>query len=104
MAKSEHQPRSRTLRLGQLMLLAALLIDTPPGHAQPESDAFEPANTALPDADQRALLLYLGEFDPETDPVELSQMSDDIADEPDAQSKSDETMEVGENAADTPKN
>lgn len=56
------------------MLLSTALINTPLCLAELDRDAIDPGKVA-PELDQRALLLYLGEFDPELDPVELTQMN-----------------------------
>ena len=40
------------------------------------TDDGDAAGDAASQSDQRELLLYLGEFDPEFDPVEIAQMAD----------------------------
>ncbi len=104
MAKRRHQRRPCAIGFGQLMYLAAALMHIPISFAQVESDVIKPANSAEANADQRALLLYLGEFDPEADPVELSQMSGAIAYGLEVKTNLDTTMEAGANAVDKPKN
>ena len=75
MAKREYQRRTRARRFGQLMLLAAAL-NPPLSLAERDSDAADAGKAVVPAQNSRELLLYLGEFDPELDPIEISQMDD----------------------------
>ena len=95
MAKRDYPRRTRARRFGQLMLLSATLMNTPLSWAesrlgvtsQPnelDSEAAVAGETVLPALSERELLLYLGEFDPELDPVEISQMNDGLAEKTDA--------------------
>ena len=76
MAKREYQRRTRARRFGQLMWLTAALMNTPLSLAERDSDAPDAGKTIVPEQNSRALLLYLGEFDPELDPIEISQIDD----------------------------
>ena len=76
MAKREYQRRTRARRFGQLMLLAAALMNPPLSLAERDSDAADAGKAVVPAQNSRELLLYLGEFDPELDPIEISQMDD----------------------------
>ena len=95
MAKRDYPRRARARRFGQLMLLGAALMNTPLSLAesrlgvtsqpnQPDRAAAVAGETAAPALSDRELLLYLGEFDPELDPVEISQMNDALAEKTDA--------------------
>lgn len=84
MAKRDYPRRTRARRFGQLMLLSAALMNTPLSLAEPDRDPTVAGEAAMPALSERELLLYLGEFDPELDPVEISQMNDALAEKPDA--------------------
>jgi hypothetical protein len=84
MAKRDYPRRTRARRFGQLMLLSAALMNTPFGLAELDREVAVAAETAVPALSERELLLYLGEFDPELDPVEISQMNDALAEKTDA--------------------
>ncbi len=75
MAKQKQQHPTRFGRLWQLMLLSGALLNTQFCFAGVTDDA-DAAELAASQSDQRELLLYLGEFDPELDPVEITQMGD----------------------------
>ncbi len=80
MAKREYPRDTRARRFGQLMLLSAALMNTPLSVAE----VAAAGETTVPALSERELLLYLGEFDPELDPVEISQMNDALAEKTDA--------------------
>ena len=95
MAKREYPRDTRARRFGQLMLLSAALMNTPLSLAEPrlgvtsqpnepDRDAAVAGETTVPALSDRELLLYLGEFDPELDPVEISQINDALAEKMDA--------------------
>ena len=84
MAKRDYPRRTRARRFGQLMLLSAALMNTPFGLAELDREVAVAPETAVPALSERELLLYLGEFDPELDPVEISQMNDALAEKTDA--------------------
>ena len=86
------------------MLLGAALINTSSCLAELANDAQAPDKTAAPALEQRALLLYLGEFDPELDPVELSQMDDSFARAQEKNTDAKTAAEESEHAANNPKN
>ncbi len=84
MAKRDYPRRTRARSFGQLMLLSAALMNTPFGLAELDREVAVAPETAVPALSERELLLYLGEFDPELDPVEISQMNDALAEKTDA--------------------
>ena len=84
MAKRDYPRRTHARRFGQLMLLSAALMNTPFGLAELDREVAVAPETAVPALSERELLLYLGEFDPELDPVEISQMNDALAEKTDA--------------------
>ena len=83
------------------MLFSAALMHTPLCLAELASDAQE-LGSAEPD--QRALLLYLGEFDPALDPVELSQIDDALEGGQATNTDAKTAAETSKNAANEPKN
>ncbi len=103
MAKRKYQRRARARRFGQLMLLAAALLNTPVCLAELDSNTADASKVAAPEQSSRELLLYLGEFDPELDPVELSQMSDTLEDELESNTDAKTAAEVRADAANEPK-
>ncbi len=103
MAKRKYQRPTHAYRIGQLMALSAALLHAPYCLAEVASDAQNPGKmTAVPD--QRALLLYLGEFDPELDPVELSQMGDALVGAQENNSDAKTAAQASAHAANEPKN
>ena len=84
------------------MLLAGALINTSLCLAEP--DTLVADKTAVPEPSSRELLLYLGEFDPELDPVELSQMNDALEAELESKTEATTAAEVRSDAANEPKN
>jgi|GEM_PF-3344958 len=104
MAKREYPRRTRALRFGQLMLLSSALTNTPLCLAEFSSDALDPGKTAATELDQRALLLYLGEFDPELDPVELDQIGDALAGTQENNTDTKTAAGTSAHAANEPKN
>ena len=87
------------------MLLSAALMRTPLCLAELASDAPAQApelGSAVPD--QRALLLYLGEFDPELDPVELSQIDEPLEGVQTTNTDAKTAAEMSTDAAHEPKN
>ena len=85
------------------MLLAGALMNTSLCLAESEREAVGADSTSAPAPNSRELLLYLGEFDPELDPVELSQIDDSL--EGDLESKTDAktAAEARADAANEPK-
>ena len=83
------------------MLLSAALMQTPLSLAELASDAPD-LGSAEPD--QRALLLYLGEFDPALDPVELSQIDDALEGVQATNTDAKTAAGTSKNAANEPKN
>ncbi len=88
------------------MLLSAALMRTPLCLAELASDApaQAPELGSAAAADQRALLLYLGEFDPALDPVELSQIDDPPAGTQKTKTDAKTAAESSAHAAHEPKN
>jgi hypothetical protein len=96
MAGGKFYTLGREFGFGQLMLISAMLCaaDQPNSHAQTALPAKSGAaksgtaksGTANSDPATRALLLYLGEFAPELDPIEVSEIAqtDDKLAEPQA--------------------
>lgn len=103
MAKRRYQRRTRARRFGQLMLLAAALMNTPVCLAEQESTAVDTSKTIPAEQSSRALLLYLGEFDPELDPVEISQLNEVLAADPAVKADTKTAAEASANAAIEPK-
>ena len=85
------------------MLLAAALINMPVCLAEQESDAVDTSKTAAAEQSSRELLLYLGEFDPELDPIEISQLNDALAADPAVETDSKTAAEASTDAAIEPK-
>ena len=85
------------------MLLSAALMQTPLSLAELASDAPD-LGSAVPEPDQLALLLYLGEFDPALDPVELSQIDDALEGVQATNTDAKTASETRKNAANEPKN
>ena len=87
------------------MLLSAALMHTQLSLAELASDAPDLGSAVPePEPDQRALLLYLGEFDPELDPVELSQIDDALEGVQATNTDAKTASETRKNAANEPKN
>ena len=85
------------------MLLGAALMHTPLCLAELASDAPDPGSAeSVPD--QRALLLYLGEFDPELDPFELNQIDEPLEGVQTTNTDAKTAAEMSTNAAHEPKN
>ena len=103
MAKRRYQRRTRAGRFGQLMLLAAALMNMPVCLAEQEIDAVDASKTAVAEQSSRELLLYLGEFDPELDPVEISQLNDALAADPAIKTETKTAAEASTDAAIEPK-
>ena len=114
MAKRKYQCRTRAHGFGQLMWLAAALMNTPlclaemdrgavDGNAV-DGNAVDASNVAALQQSSHELLLYLGEFDPELDPVELSQMGDVLEAELDVKTEPKPAAEASARAANEPKN
>ncbi len=104
MAKQEYQRRTRALRFGQLVLLSVALINTSLCLAELASEAHDLGKPVASEPVQRTLLLYLGEFDPEADPVELSQIDSALEDEIAIKTEAKTAAEGIKNAANEPKN
>lgn len=84
------------------MLLAGALMNTPLCLA--EASASDAHKTSVPEQSSRELLLYLGEFDPELDPVELSQMDAALESELERKTAAKTAAEERADAANEPKN
>ena len=107
MAKREYQRRTRARRFGQLMLLSSALMNTQLCLAElsdAENSDKNSDKTAAAELDQRALLLYLAEFDPELDPVELSQMDAALSGEQEKKTDAKTAAEASADAVVDPKN
>ena len=86
------------------MLLGVALINTSLCLAELASEVHDLGKPVAPEPVQPALLLYLGEFDPDADPVELSQTDRALEDEIAIKTEAKTAAEGSKNAANDPKN